>query len=108
MSGDGVFAWLAGHLAEADDDRAFTMAHVLELPDDERTVMRHVMRDSGWTTITLLTAQLGAIVPDLDRVVASLVDRGALEIEGETVMVGAITPHRRRTPGGLWERLSDL
>ncbi len=108
MSG-GLFDRLAERLDDvAEPETLFTMADLLDLPDDERVVMRQVMRQAEPTSIDGLARELGSDVAELSTVVTQLVERRALVIDGGRVEVAPIALIRRSTPGGLWDRLSDL
>lgn len=108
MSG-GLFDRLAERLDDvAEPEALFAMADLLDLPDDERVVMRQVMRQTEPTSINGLARELGSDVAELSTVVTQLVERRALVIDGGRVEVAPIALIRRSTPGGLWDRLSDL
>jgi hypothetical protein len=108
MSG-GLFDRLAVRLDDATEaEPSFAMADLLDLPEDERVVMRHVMRRAEPTSIDGLAGELAGDVVDVAGVVARLVGRRALVIDGGRVGVATIALIRRSTPGGVWDRLSDL
>jgi hypothetical protein len=108
-SGDGLFARLAVRLDDvAEPVPAFAMADLLDLPDDERVVMRHVMRRSETASVDVLAAEMGRDAAEVGSIVGRLVERRALVIDGGRVGVATIELIRRSTPGGLWDRLSDL
>ncbi|MSW46410.1 MAG: hypothetical protein F2837_10820 [Actinobacteria bacterium] len=71
-------------------------------------MMRHVMRRAETTSIDGLAGELGLDVVEVGGVVARLVERRALVIDGGRVGVATINLIRRSTPGGLWDRLNDL
>jgi predicted transcriptional regulator len=107
--GDGLFARLAGRLDEdAPAEPSFSMMDLLELPDDERVVMRHVMRRSEAASIVVLAEELGREAAEVSNVVAQLIERRAVYIDGGRVEVATIELTRRSSPGGLWDRLGDL
>lgn len=108
MSG-GLFDRLAHRLDDvAEPEVSFAMADLLDLPDDERVVMRHVMRQTVPTSINVLAGELGGDVAEVGAVVARLVERRALMVDGGRVEVAPIALIRRSSPGGLWDRLNDL
>ncbi|MFM1751984.1 MAG: hypothetical protein RL119_946 [Actinomycetota bacterium] len=108
MSG-GLFDRLANRLDDgAEPEASFAMADLLDLPEDERVVMRHVMRQTVPTSIDGLAGELGRDVAEVSAVVARLVERRALVIDGGRIEVAPIALIRRSSPGGLWDRLSDL
>lgn len=110
MSNDGLFEHLAELLSSVSDELepSFTMAGVLDLPERERHLMRHVMRRDAPATLYELAEELDMSMLDVRSAVEVLVDQGALDFAGETVMVAAMSVKRRVTPGGMWNRLSDL
>lgn len=105
----GLFDRLAERLDEvAEPEALFAMADLLDLPDHQRVVMRHVMRPTEPTSINGLAGELGGDVAEVGAVVAQLVERRALMIDGGRVEVAPIALIRRSTPGGLCDWLSDL
>lgn len=110
MSSDDLFEHLAELLGSVSEELepSFSMASVLDLPARERHLMRHVMRRSMPATLCELAEELNWSVADVRSAVDALVDHGALDFDGHTVSVAAMTVNRRGTPGGMWNRLSGL
>lgn len=110
MNADGLFARLAERLDEATEATtpSFVMADLLDLPDDERLVMRHVMRRADPATVEVIAGELTRDELEVRDVVARLMGRRAVVIDAGRVRVATIALTRRSTPGGLWDRLSDL
>jgi len=118
MSGGNLFERLAGRLADEPPGAqasgaqasapAFAVIDLLELPADERTVLRHIMRRATPPTPALLAEELAGTVVDVASTTAALVARGALALDGDRVAVPTMPLARRRSPGGIWDRLGDL
>jgi predicted transcriptional regulator len=110
MNAEGLFARLAERLDQHGDSArpTFATADLLDLPSDERLVMRHIMRRADPATVGVIAQELGRDEPLIRELVTRLVERQALVTDAGRIRMATIALTRRATPGGLWDRLSDL
>jgi hypothetical protein len=115
VSGDpGLFGRIRDRVDEAsqddaprdDEPTAFSPTDLLALDDDERALVQLVLRSQPITPEAAAQV-LGLEADAFGALLARVVERAAVEVTPDGIRVSTWR-HRRRTPGGIWSRLSDL